>query len=722
MNTSTYITFNAIDYKGENSLSSYSLPITPLIFVPELDIRTTGNIVWDFGDGTIEKAFSASKVYDYPGVYTVTMVQYDCDNNAATSSETKTITIYDYLPLTFDVTAYDNLSSISHLTINCGEIYGPLFIKSSVPQYQQKLNIFYDVKHSLSQNYWDIENHKFAHLEKTNCLYEKLYNYSISSFQYNPIKYIDAGNSKIYTKIKNNNIVVCKSTDDGACYAGMSGTKDVYFKDDIIKNDVRIDLRFDKTNYNHPNISNFSYLNNFGVVLSANIVDNVPSSFNITSNGLDGEGFPIDSFHINPIKVYGTKIPFVIKIKDYNNFTIKNYNLISLSGLTISVTNSGSNTIIGPNRYDVYSLNNTISSEYVGGSFRGYIHFPLPVDSLETEPLFNIRINVSGSVTNDQSLTYNLTGHSNYFSVYPPNYIDMFKINENFDAGEQLENLRFQEILLEKNVLFKDFFGGILGTGMSSHEDIGVKAYERISNFVDNTQDIDKCNVDSLNSIGEFMGYNDSFEEKYVYPERIKRLIDLLSIDKNKLIGYENKFNQNFDIRGRTSKEEYGVNLGAQIDPFTYVVNTSASIVALEKFSNEYTLLNTFQPLSVVGTHSYNLSSYSSDWGWPLVLPSPFYFKDIEKYYLFFEYNNQYEGSILDGVIDFNNQGTTLPSNVKTSDFRRVYGIDDHMFMDTMYQSLSLVDTMIIENGTVFIPDGTGVYFGPDGVSLYLIP
>ena len=67
-------------------------------------------------------------------------------------------------------------------------------------------------------------------------------------------------------------------------------------------------------------------------------------------------------------------------------------------------------------------------------------------------------------------------------------------------------------------------------------------------------------------------------------------------------------------------------------------------IVAYEKFSGEYTQLNSYQPLSLSGTLSavqtilppvgiggfgqvtpqvvtYSLSTYNNNWGWPLVLP-----------------------------------------------------------------------------------------------------
>jgi len=444
---------------------------------------------------------------------------------------------------------------------------------------------------------------------------------------------------KINAKRYETSIVKCLSSDLNSCFAGLSGYKTVYMKEDNITPLLLMDLAFDKTKYKHPYNTNFNYLNNLGLTLSATVSANIPTHLSITSNGLDGEGYIIDSFNISPIKFYNTKIPFVVKVKDGANFSIKNFDAIPLSSFVINVgmyidvqleTEGGillldefgndlyANGILisyPTSGYSVSSLNYTLSSQGSGGSFRGYITFLMQEDVTT-----NVTLILSATLIDDQSVSWNLEGNSNVFNLYPPNYFDAYKKNENFNAAQTLKDLRFQEILTDKNVLFDDFFGGILGGDSTQHEDIGVKTYEGSANFVQNTQDLDDSTIDSLNSMGEFMGYNDVNEERYIYPVKVKRLVDLLSIDKVKLLGYENKFRENFDVRGRSSKTLYGVNIGDEIDTTTYVVSASTPIVALEKFSNEYVLLNTYQPISAVGSYQYPLSSYSSDWGWPLVL------------------------------------------------------------------------------------------------------
>lgn len=677
MSDITQTSFSAIDYKGQQSLSSYALSLTPLRFVSDLNNTIFYRVLWNFGDGTTSKQLSPSKSYEFPGVYTVNLIVYDCTNNAQVSQTETTITIYDYNPFTF------NIDNITNLLLSCGKIQGPYTVSAFFPPYQESMNIFYSISGSNSSNYWDTVDNKYSHLENVHSLYERIYNYTLGTYQYQEIDKISLSIGEMYGKIENDSIVLCSPTDNGSELIGLSGTKDIFIKDDSLSDLIHINFFFDKTKYHIPTINGANYFNNLGITLSSSVVTNTPTHFSVTSNGLDGEGFAIDSFDINPIKYYNVKIPFVVKIKDVDGFSVKNFDVINLSSINITLSGSA---VIDPSYYNISSLNYTLSSQNSGGAFRGYIQF---VD-LSGSPLTNIRMVVVGTVVNDLLSSYSLTGYSTPFTVYPSDYYDFYKKNEDFNAEQTLKDLRFQETLLDKEVLFGDFLGGVLGDDTSTHEGLGRKIYEKIANFVQNTQDIDKCEIDHLDSLGMMMDYNSDGEEIYIYPETIKRIINTISIDKPKLFGTTNKFRENLDIRGRTSKDVWGKNIGSEINPFTYTVSAATPIVALEKFSNDYTLLNTYQPISSVGSTSYKLSTYSSDWGWPLVLPTIFDFSDIEKYYLFFEYNDQYDGTILDGIIDFENPLTTISISSTNIDLNQNNGIFDNIILDTLYQSLSL--------------------------------
>jgi hypothetical protein len=703
-NYSENIAFSAIDYKNVDTLSSYALPITPLTFVLNADVGRHSKVVWDFGDGTTSKSVTASKYYEFPGIYNVNLVIYNCNNNAIVSTQTKSITIYDYIPYTFNIETHAYIISedgnyiidsngnrliaeLDTLNLKCGKNNNELVVNSYYPRYQPVSNIFYDISGSSSNDYWDIKSNKFAHLENFHTLYDKTYNYSISSFQYTEISKIVPTTTELYAKIEDGQIISCKSSDSNSSFIGISGKSEIYLREDTITDKLLVKFWFDKTNSKLPinQNKNVNYLNNLGITLSAKIIDNNDiSRLSVTSNGIDGEGYPISSFVISPIKFFNTKIPFVVKIKDNQNFSIKNFDKIPLSALSVTLS-SDSGVLTNNVQYYLSSLNQTLSSQNSGGAFRGYVEFP----KLENVNILeNVSILVSGTFINNQSVSYTLSTISEKFNVYSQNYYDAYKINENFNPAQTLKDLRFQETLLDKTILFDDFLGSALGNEYSDHEAIGVKQYEKIANFVANTQDLDDCEYESIDSLGKFMGYSDNGEKQYIFPEKIKRVVNLASVDKSHLLGTSNKFKENLDIKGRSTKDEYGINIGDIIDANTYTVSAGVPIVALEKFSNNYNVLNTYQPVSAVGSNTYKLSSYNSNFGWPLVLPNDFTFADMSKFYIFFEYNDVIDGSIKDSLIDFENVKTTIDPN---STNYQLFGIFENMFTDTLYQSLSLI-------------------------------
>lgn len=703
-NSTAYINFSSVDYTGVNSLSTYALGLTPFTFVPDLSSTQHLKVVWDFGDGTISNSFSASKAYQFPGKYYVNLVVYDCNNNARISTFEKEIYVYDYVPFTFEILnvygAYPD-----------GAIIGPMEVKSYYPPYQTVSPIFFSVSGSKGYNYWNLDS-KFQHLENFYCFYDLTYNYAISSYQYREIPSIVPSVVNLYAKLSNSSIVRCLSTDAEANFIGCSGYKEIYFKNDLTSPALKLDFWMDKTKnqislYDNPNID---YLNNLKVSLSSVGTGSANERLSITSNGLDGEGYPIAAFNIHPVKFFDTRIPFVVKLKDFNNCSIKRVGLacvpLELSDLSITLSAIGDLQLVTeggeylltetgeyvyasgypipllPARYNIETLNYTLSAQNHGGSFRGYVEFP---HDGETNLIQNAIIGISYTYDYGAGLT-TVYGQSNHFNVYSKNYYDVYKKNESFNASQTLMDLRFQETLLDNSILFEDFFGAVLGDSEYEHETVGTKVYEKISNFVTNNQDIDNCEYEFIDSLAHFLGYNEIGEESYSYPEKIKRIISLASVNKNKLVGAYNRFKENLDIRGHTSKDQYGTNIGGQIDPFTYEVNRAVPIVALEKFSNTYTLINTYRPdLSL-----YPLSDYSIDWGWPLVLPGNFSFSDIEKYYLFFEYAPGYDNTMTGGIVDFNNPKTTISSGLNNTELFGVDSVFENMFLDTLYQSLSL--------------------------------
>lgn len=699
----TYVTFSAIDFKGENMLSSFALESTPLLFVPDL-ANNYGNVLWSFGDGTTSTSLCASKSYTYPGQYIVNLVVYDCYGNANISAYSQTVTIYDYFPFTFALSA----SNYNGFTLKTGEIAGPFKLIATYPPYQPQSNVFWSVSGSNSVNFWNISANKFAHLEKYHSFFVKNSNATLSTFQFEETYGIPLDFSNIYAKISGNSIAICPPSDSGSFFVGVSGTKDVYFKDDNVSSLLKIKLFFDKTN-NYNYLDGYNRVNTLGVTLTAAVLKNEDiNRLAITSTGLDGERYVIESFQISPIKYENVVIPFIITIKDDDEHTVKSFQALELSSFSFSVLSSdyllsesgeylttedgdyivADSSPISPSYYSISSVNYTLSGQTHPGSFRGTIKFSgLPISKVD-----GMIINASGSFISDSLTAYSLSGSSSYFDVYRDKHYQIYKINENFDAEQTLKDLRFQPTLIDKNILFEDFFGTIFGNLTSDYNAVGKKTYEKIANFVANNSDVDVNEITALISQLQFLDNNSNIYDSslFSYPEEIKRLINLASISKNKLMGYQNKFNENFDTKGHVQKDYYGRNLGSHIDTTSYVITAGTPIVALEKFSGEYQLLNTYQPLCASQPSTYMLSAYSSSWGWPLVLPVPFTPSEFDKYYIFFEYVVDDDNTIIGSSIDFNNTMTTVLSTSTNYELFNDNGIFETMFINTLYDSLSL--------------------------------
>jgi hypothetical protein len=700
MTPTTYVNFEVYDYRGVETLSSYALNETPLTFIPKTfgacGESITNKVLWNFGDGTASNTLTAVKSYSFPGEYTVNLVIYDRFDNLLFSTQSQIVKIYDYLPYTFIVgqngfyyqpdesgfyqspflDMYTFSETMSVEVFN-GKVNGPLKVTALCPIYQEASDIYVDFEGSVSQDYFDIENKKYSHLYKTFSIQDEIYNRTLSAIQYQEIYKITPDYKRIYAKIEDNTIKVCLSSDQGAFFVGLSGTKDFYIKDDTENDLLNLNFYYDKNNSYTPEKS--KYLNNTSITLSCEVSPNVPSYLSITSNGLDGEGTMINSFNIPNISYNDISIPFVVKIKDSENFTIKNFPVLELNDIQFSILSSGNN--ISNYYYEISSLNHTLSGENFG-SFRGYLKFKNLSSSAIVE---NVEVLAIANTISNQLTSYSLTGYSNTFGIYPENYYDFYKHGEDYDLTEIFKNLRFQEFLLDDSVLFDDFIGSTFGNFDSNYENIGKKFYEKITNFVDNHSDVDRNEIFSLLSNMQMLDmeqntYNSSFLR---YPEQIRRIMNMASLSRRKIVGESNKFSENF-VRN-------GSNLGDIIDTITYTISAGVDIVAFEKFSGEYTRLNTMQPVSAVGAFNYQLSAYSDNWGWPLVLPSPFTYKDFDKYYSFYKYLSGYEDTIYGSNIDFANTSTTISLTSSSSDLFDS-GIFENMLVDKFMHTLYLED------------------------------
>jgi hypothetical protein len=130
----------------------------------------------------------------------------------------------------------------------------------------------------------------------------------------------------------------------------------------------------------------------------------------------------------------------------------------------------------------------------------------------------------------------------------------------------------------------KGFIGSIFGSYPYEPNDLGVSTFSKIANFVDNTSDIDTCDIKHLYDMMSKIDFQDeSF--KLRFPEGISRIVDYASISPFKLMGVKCRcgdvFKSNeygYGICSYCGKEKQS-NRGKKIDSLTYTVTAGIPIV-----------------------------------------------------------------------------------------------------------------------------------------------
>jgi len=291
------------------------------------------------------------------------------------------------------------------------------------------------------------------------------------------------------------------------------------------------------------------------------------------------------------------------------------------------------------------------------------------------------------------TVTRYLSGESNTFSIFSDKgEYNIQKINENFDASSFYNNLRYQESLLDKNIFFNEFLKTIVGDLSAQPYELGKTVYEKIANFTSNISDVNKCNLNQLLSFCDELGVE--FEQyNYPYPPQLRRMVDMLSIKQRILYGTKNTYNRDFNKKF-TVNPNIGRNLGNQISPLSGVVTSGIPIIAYEKFSNIYTLVNTNQFQTSPFNYTRPLSTYNYNWGWGLVAPRSLSGDQINSFYEFYEYRNIPENTFYNNIIDWKNPMTKLnpnsPASLNNQDWVAKDGIMQNMLSYELTKGLKL--------------------------------
>ena len=737
-----YASFDIVDYKGEAVLSSYNLSITPLTFrsqipntdtlgAPLNDLKAT----FDFGDGTFGHNLTSTHVYQFPGVYTVRMILRDCDNNAIVAAASQPLSttpspsgvevvIKDYITNTFTATFPDTIFNLS-----AGEFSQPITITSQSPFYQEFQDIYFSVSGADFPEYFNLEPNKFNNLKNFYSFYTKDYISNLSGHEYVDLKKISLSSENIYVKLSSfgsdlsaRTIMPSVSSDSASILVGSSGNEIIYFKTEeqttSFEGPINISFFKDRDNIFAKSIAgyrNTDYSNNFTVSLSSLVgttSGQTISSISITSNGMPGEYDGINSFPINPVQYKGLGIPFILSPKNSDNYTTKALSggvpaFELLSGTSPELCPGVSGVSVDSQYYTISSLNDTLSAiTDTDFWYRGLLTFN---DNLSSSTSV-LTLSTRNTYANTGTSTLSTISGFAAFTCYPKNYYELYKHNEDFDFEQTIKDLRFQEILLDKNIFFTDFIGTIFGDVSSRYDVLGKKIWEKIFNFTDNNSDIDYCDINALINLSNLVDDDGIVFDRSLAqsPAELKRALGLLSLNYNKFRGTQNKFEENFDPQGRTQKGLYGKNLSDEINSLTYEITAGTDIVAFEKYSDTYTRVNTFQPLCALSgsaystsgnANTYMLSDFSTYvgnasgatyWGWPLNLPVEYNIEEVNKFYDFYSLSGVYDNTIFGGLIDFSNGLTTLDYNTPMSSLEGDNKIFDVLVRNTLFSSLSL--------------------------------
>lgn len=743
---------DVIDYKKNASIFSssfspavtgYALPLTPFTFIPKFSLATLPGdvnfdyiiteedinlateledlfpdfilttelesrqavsdkrVVWDFGDGTFGTGLTAKHYYTRPGVYTINSFFFNATGGVYKNTITPIVTCFNLVEDSFLVSVSSEYVISNQYTLTAGRIENPFKVYSQSSWQNVGSGENFTSTYGLrllsgTADYFvqKLDQNKYGHLYPYSSFYD-----IDDDGNFIQVNEVAISRTPIYCAISANQLYFTTKDNLSSILCGVSGEKLVYVKDDRSGN--RQISVFAKT---------FDYNNSLPIIMSCSFVPDSIDNIAISSTGITGEGKVDNTFDIDPVKYVGQKINFIVTLKDSGNFTVKTSTNLNSNGNS-SFPNIGLVSVNSDGEVDNslgnFASNFTYLSAVSTGFFKGTFTPTVTANNIKIGAFTNFGvgdyITLDDSITFitlDDSLTYitldnttsiqGLTAYSNTFTVYPSTgQYKIAKINEDFNFGGTLNELRYQEFLLDKTVLFDDFLGTAFGTLTSDPMSPGKLAYEKIANFTSNNVDVYTSNIQALQSMNSMIGGTLDVRNatNFGTPGKLKRLLDIVSINHSRLWGSRNVYSENFDPVLYSDITKYGVNLGPKLDFYTAVLTSGYDgyIVALERYSNKYTRCSTF--ISFLSTtainpalSTYALSSYNSTWGWNLVLATSISGLDIPSYYDFYEYIPTPENSHYNNVINFDDPYTTISySNSSYSEWIKRGGIVEEM-------------------------------------------
>ncbi len=591
---------------------------------------------WALGDGTIVKALSNTYNHTYtePGIYKVSLLN---------STETSAITVFNYLPesLSFEaVTTTATPAASTCIVLNLTSNYaGP----HEIDFYAINSNSFpYNEKGGL----WAHLNPQWRFVDSNGQLANKI------SVEGTAVYYNSASG-------------VTFNPDD--VFIGTTSRISAYYIDDLPSPLSGVNILATKS-YGDTVNSRTSATTN--ILVSANL----PTGLSITTDGIQS---------LQPFYWQNANILHTVNLTDGEN-NLKFLPLANTSPIYIErVFIADNQDITNDVTFQQLSVKafDTDNFTHIRGYIRDLASTPITATNvrISAKAVFSVNYNTLSSYNFFTPLTgtqtFTLTGVSTEFDILTTTHNSFRRFNESENFTCLMKDFVNAPTFKNSEQFFDQYFAVIAGAEPVDEQQLGQKIMEKISNFAKNHSDVDVCNLDQFLNLAKQVDM-DVEDFGLSYPERLKRVMDVASVEHKKVWGVRCPCKEAFGCSNccgnicKTCGKNRADNLGSQLAIETATVSVGTPVVIKYEQSDpiKYEL---YYPKALGALTAYPLSSLTA-----VNLKTP-----IASYYSFYTYIPTPANNQIDGLINWSDEYTTITETASSTD--NWYG--DNQILDSIF-------------------------------------
>tara|TARA_R100000329_G_scaffold73015_1_gene63527 strand:- start:1222 stop:5109 length:3888 start_codon:yes stop_codon:yes gene_type:complete len=394
--------------------------------------------VFDWGDGNTSKVntFSAEHVYNYPGIYTVTLRGYTSAGKTVLSTTSLSVTAGDFISNRLEnKTLLRNGVWIAKAGDKNNEITIDRFNTwQDTEAYllgRPSLTITLSGSDSEHIDPRDKTKHKWSHVTSTWSTYSRI-TADNGSLVYTELDNLSSTNDNLYYKKDDSgNYVRCLSSDTNSVFVGTSGTYTIFFRDDIAKakdNFLPVILYATPNRKGMPEPEDL-VRGNLGPTDDAYTLGRLkPIQIPVSVRFNTGQSLAFTPTGIAEITYPGQKwerveSPFVISVRDIDNQNLLTFPKLNLSSTTVAAYNNLSDSNLELNK--VYltfakTAEATLSASVhpntddnldasLNGFYRGSF---IPYESTTDPVTANFKARINNEAFFDADISFGVVGRS----------------------------------------------------------------------------------------------------------------------------------------------------------------------------------------------------------------------------------------------------------------------------------------------------------------------